>query len=257
MSRKPTQFPDQDALVARWEARQEQLASLLEACGATNGDRHIDWIRGTVVWRDRAGQTLATAEMKALCSYSFEDEALMMAWAQGEDVGAVIAPMPDIPEEVEDIPESDAWLWAMSLAQASRAEFLYRVSSPPYLVFLGLWNLTSTLSEAHIETGSADAFVLAVLDKVQQELAQEIPNPSEVRKLLLNQGESLLQNVAVLSPDQRTMHLIERTGQALIDLGSSVGQRKFGLLPPDPFHPDDVFLLTRKVESLRAAWLKR
>ncbi len=210
-----------------------------------------------MVWRDRDGQTLATAEMKALCSYSFEDEALMMAWAQGEDVGAVIAALPDIPDEIENIPESDAWLWAMSLAQSSRAEFLYRVSSPPYLVFLGLWNLTSTLSEAHIETGSADAFVLTLLDKVQQELEEEVPNPGEVRRLLVNQGESLLHNVSVQSPDQRTMHLIERTGQALKDLGGTILQRRFGVLPPEPLHPDDVFLLTRKVESLRAAWLKR
>ena len=35
----------QDALIARWEVRQAELADLLEECDATNGERHVDWGR--------------------------------------------------------------------------------------------------------------------------------------------------------------------------------------------------------------------
>jgi hypothetical protein len=247
---------NEDALIARWEQRQSQLASLLEACGAKPTERTIEWVQGKVTWMDGRGQPLVTAAMQALCSYSFEDNVLMMAWAQGEETGAVIAPLPDVPAELSHTHEADAWLWAMYLAQESGADFLYRVSSPPYLVFLGLWKLTPLLSDSHVEKGSADAFVLTMLERLRRDIAEKQRTPLELRRLMLNQGESLLQNKTVLSPDARTEELLIRTGHALIDLAATIGHRRFGLLPPDGLKPEELLTLNSKLDGLRAIWLK-
>ena len=181
----------------------------------------------------------------------------MMAWAQGESAGAVIAPLSGVPAELPNTDEADAWLWAMHLAQESGADFLYRVSSPPYLVFLGLWNLTPALSDSHVEKGSADSFVLTILERLRRDIAEKQKNPAELRRLILNQGESLLQNRAVLSPDVRTEELLVRTGRALIDLAAGFGHRRFGLLPPDALTAEATLLLYSKLDSLKAVWLKK
>jgi hypothetical protein len=257
MTSQSPPIQNEDALIGRWEQRQTQLAALLEACGASPTERTIEWVQGKVTWVDKQGTPLAIATMKALCSYSFEDGVLMMAWAQGEGAGAVIAPLPTVPAELPNSEEADAWLWAMYLAQESGADFLYRVSSPPYLVFLGLWNLTPTLSDLHIEKGSADSFVLTILERLRRDIAEKQKNPTELRRLILNQGESLLQNRAVLSPDPRTEELLVRTGRALIDLAASFGHRRFGLLPANALTAEATLLLYSKLDSLKAVWLKK
>jgi hypothetical protein len=257
MSSKSPPIQNEDALISRWEHRQTQLAAFLEACGAASTERTIDWVQGKVTWVDQKGAPLVVATMKALCSYSFEDRVLMMAWAQGENAGAVIAPLPEVPAELPNTDEADAWLWAMYLAQEVHADFLYRVSSPPYLVFLGLWNLTPMLSDSHVEKGSADSFVLTMLERLRRDVVEKRHYPAELRRLILNHGESLLQNRDVLSPDPRTEELLVRTGRALIDLAASFGHRRFGLLPPDALTDEATLLLNSKLDSLKAVWLKK
>ncbi len=181
----------------------------------------------------------------------------MMAWAQGENAGAVIAPLPQVSDELSNTDEADAWLWAMYLAQEVRADFLYRVSSPPYLVFLGLWKLTPMLSDSHVEKGSADSFVLTMLERLRSDIAEKRHYPAELRRLILNHGESLLQNRDVLAPDARTEELLIRTGRALIDLAASFGHRRFGLLPPGALTDEATLLLISKLDSLKAVWLKQ
>jgi hypothetical protein len=249
-------IPDnEEELISRWEQRQNQLASVLEACGATPTAREIDWEKGRVTWVDSRGQPLAAADMKALCSYSYEDNVLMMAWARGQHAGAVVPPLQDVPAELPGSNEAAAWLWAMTLAQENDADYLLRVAAPSYLVFLGLWNLIPALSDSHIEKGSAEAFVLSVLDRLRQEIAEKQQDPAALRRSILNHGESLLQSRHVLASDARTEELLTRSGRTLIELAASFGHRRFGLLPPNPLTAEALLLLNSKLDSLRASWL--
>lgn len=244
------------ALIEKWDKRQQTLAGILEACGATQGQQEIDWYAGKVEWADTQGKPLAQATMKALCSYSYPDESLLMAWAQGQGVGAVIDPVPDAPAEVDPCSEGDAWLWAMRLADESEADYLYRVSGGDYLVFLGLWHLTPAVDKSSVEAGSADSFVLGVLDKMAEALRQPKPDAREMRRLFINQGQSLLQNRAMLAPDSTLNGLVTRVGDTLIDVGSGVGHRRFGILPPEPLGKEEVAHLLGHIERLRTLWLR-
>lgn len=244
-------------LIERWQERQQQLAELLEACGATDGERRIDWVTGRVTWLGEGGATLASAEMKALCSYAFDDESLMMAWAnEGLEQGAVIAPLPEVPDFIEACGEAEAWLWAMRLADESRASYLYRVAGAEYLVFLGLWNFRATLAADDVEAGSPQAFVLELLDGVTTALHEQADEPAALRRLFINRGESLLQNAQYLYSDRSDGGLLRRTGNALIEMGSSFGQRRFGLLPPAPLSEVDREEITMQLARLRANWIQ-
>lgn len=264
----------QEILIARWEIRQAKLANLLEKCDATNGERRVDWVAGQVEWVNIKDQVLASSDMKALCSYSFVDESLMMAWANVEiGEAAVISPIPDMPDYIESCNLGDAWLYAMHLADESKADYLYRIASPRYLIFLGLSNVQTlnsapdplVKSDLKIETvepaeliavpkGSPHAFVVDLLEKMRTVL-EETPNDTTyLRRHFINQGESLLENAQYLENDGANSELLRYTGHALIKIGYSFGERRFGVLPPPSLSEDEQENFVSQLINLRTTW---
>jgi hypothetical protein len=245
-----------EALIERWRARQEQLSQLLRSWGALEAERNLDWSNGFVQWRESPDDILVTAEMKALCIYYHEDESLQMAWANdaaGE--AAAIDPVEGVPEVVEPCPEADAWVWAMQLAEASGADYLYPLAAQDYRLFLGLWNLSPSLPDEPSESGAPQLFVLELLDELRMALGNRRMEPAALRRLFLNHGESLQQNAGYLAQDGLDSDLLQHTASALIAAGRSFGQRRFGILPPTPLTDEEVEELKRQVSRLGASWV--
>ncbi len=247
--------PEDMGLVERWQDRQAQLSELLEQWGATECERRVGWSTGLMEWVETSGDIAVSADMKALCSYSFADESLMMAWAnQGLEEGAVIEPQPDIPELIESCAEPEAWLWAMRMAEQVGAEYLYRISAPQYLVFLGLWNVRGALPAEPLEPGTPQAFVTELLDELQQAVKEKYDDPTTLRRLFINHGESLNQNAQYLYSNKSDGGLLRRTGDTLIEIGKTLGQRRFGVLPPASLSEQEVQDIQKKVLRLQANW---
>lgn len=253
---------EEEILVARWHMRQAELTGLLEASGAMSGERRMDWTNGHIEWVDQKGQRLAFAKMKALCSYSFAEQSLMMAWANVEfSHQAVIDALPDLPSYIESCEEEDAWLWAMYLAEESKAKYLYRLLSPNYLVFLGLWNFRTFRSqksrkEEEIEIGSPHAFVLELIDDLQAALHERANDSAYLRQYFMNQGQSLIQNAIYLESDGANIELLRHTSEVLIELGQSFGQRRFGFLPAPPLSQETLDQISSEVAQLRLSWVQ-
>lgn len=253
---------EEEILVARWHMRQAELTGLLEASGALSGERRMDWTNGHIEWVDQKGERLAFAKMKALCSYSFAEESLMMAWANVEfGHQAVIDALPDLPSYIDACDEENAWLWAMYLAEESQAKYLYRLLSPNYLVFLGLWNFRTFKSQKsgkdeEVEIGSPHAFVLELIDDLQAALHEKADDSGYLRQYFINQGQSLLQNAIYLESDGANMELLRRTSKVLRDMGQSFGQRRFGFLPPAPLSKVDRTHISSEVAQLRLSWVQ-
>ncbi|MDQ4077398.1 MAG: hypothetical protein M3220_14275 [Chloroflexota bacterium] len=246
-------------LIERWQARQARLAESLESWGATDGERFVEWEAGLIVWLAWSGEPTATAEMKALCSYDIADALLMMAWAgEGAEKGAVIDSVPDVPDYVEHCSEEEAWLWAMQLAEMSRADYLYRIATPTYLVFLGLWNVGPALADEDglLEGGTPQAFIVNLLDESRHALLDKSHDSIALRRLFLNQGDSLHQSAQYLVADGADPRLLKQTVEMLLDIGQSFGQRRFGFLPPPPPTATEVNALHRTLLRLRSLWLR-
>lgn len=276
----------QETLIAQWEVRQAKLADLLEQSGATNGERDVDWVVGRVEWLNKEGTLVAKSEMKALCSYSFVDESLMMAWANVEiGEAAVIAPVPNMPDYIESCNIAEAWLYAMHLAQESDAEYLYRIASPRYLVFLGLWNVEpiqvaapappdsdsdsdsdfdsdnkksnakiQQASKIPIPPGSPHWFVARLLDQMRVALEDGRNDSRFLRQHFVNHGESLWQNSQYLENDGADSDLLRQTSNGLIRIGRSFGQRRFGILPPAALSDEQVTNIVSQLADLHASW---
>ena len=145
----------------------------------------------------------------------------------------------------------------MRLAEESSAEFLYRVASPSYLVFLGLWNVLPALEgAAELESGSPQAFVMGVLDSLTTALQEQRGDPAALSRLFVNRGESLLQNAQYLYGDRSDSGLVRRTGNALVEMGNSFGQRRFGLLRPAALSDAEAGGMATQLARLRANWLR-
>ncbi len=254
------QGQDEQERIERWRERQAALAARLEGWGATDGERRIEWDTGRVEWVSPAGEPLAIATMKALCSYDLEGEALLMAWANpGAAQGAVIAPPPEVPEVVEPCSEGEAWLWAMRLADSSGAEFLLRVASPSYLVFLGLWAVQPPLTESDgvLPEGTPQAFVVKLLDTLRHALRDKGNDPVGLRRLFMNQADSLHQSAQPLHADGADPALLKQTVETLLAIGQGFNQRRFvGLLAPPPLKESELNALHKQLLNLRALWLR-
>ncbi len=249
----------EQTLIERWQARQGKLAEMLEQWGATEGERRIDWMGGQVEWLSATGEPVMSATMKALCSYALDEESLLMAWAnEGSEQGAVIGPIAGVPERIEPCGEGEAWLWAMRLADRSGADYLLRIASPNFLVFLGLWAVEPFLSdeEGVLEGGTPHAFVVKVLDELRHALLNKGNEPLALRRLFLSQGDSLHQSAQLLTDDGADPRLLRETVEAITTTGTSLGQRRFGLLPPSTLAPREVEALHKQLLRLRATWLR-
>lgn len=270
---------EQEILVARWQMRQAQLRDLLEAAGATDGERVIDWEAGQIEWVV-AEQKVAHGEMKALCSYSFEEQSLLMAWVNaGLDNSAVVKAVADVPSYVSECAEADAWLWAMKVAEKSGAEYLYRIASPSYLVFLGLWSVRRTIviqtpepaplavahyiprlpaliEEKEVVPDSPQAFILGLLENLQFNVEEKRREPAWLSQLFTNNGESVLQNASYLETHYSDADLIRRTGNTLIRIGESVGKRRFFIFPPAKLSEDKVAAISEELDRLRFGWVQ-
>lgn len=261
----------QEALIAQWEVRQAKLAHLLEQSGSTNGERHVDWVGGQVEWLNEEGVKVAESEMKALCSYSFVDESLMMAWANVEiGEAAVIAPVAGMPDYIESCNLAEAWLYAMHLAEESKVEYLYRIASPRYLVFLGLWNVEAAqvaappvikqdepmqqASKIPIPPGSPHWFVARLLEQMKVALEDSRSDSRFLRQHFVNHGESLWQNSQYLESDGADSDLLRQTSNALIRIGRSFGQRRFGILPPSALSDEQVTNIVSQLADLHTDW---
>lgn len=265
----------QEALIAQWEVRQAKLAHLLEQSGSTNGERDVDWVAGRVEWLSEEGVQVAKSEMKALCSYSFVDESLMMAWANVEiGEAAVISPVANMPDYIESCNIAEAWLYAMHLAEESKVEYLYRIASPRYLVFLGLWNVETIkvkvaaspppmvkkdekiqqASKIPIPPGSPHWFVARLLEQMRVALEDARDDTRFLRQHFVNHGESLWQNSEYLENDGADSDLLRQTSNALIRIGRSFGQRRFGILPPAALSDEQVTNIVSQLADLHTNW---
>ena len=253
--------------IAHWQARQEELTSLLESWGATQGHRAIDWPRGYVIWRDREGDGVVRATARALCSYDRLGHSLLMAWAGEEaESHATIPATEGVPTLVEPCSEGNAWLWAMHLAEQHGASYLYRFATESYLVFLGLWSVEALLEE-EIDPApeheslpvppedTPQGFVIGLLDDLRALLRHE-PDVETIRRAFHNHGRSLHVNAPVLVEDGADPALLSETEALVRDMEAAIPQRRFSLLPTPALGDAEREKLHRQLLRKRTAWLQ-
>lgn len=231
-----------DGLLDRWRRRQEGLAALLEEFQVTDYEFRVDLEKGMFYWVEPDATPRLVADCRVLCSYALSNHSVLASWANPHlSDSAVVDPILDLPESLQECNEEDAWAFAIKIADASGADFLYRAPDPQVMVFLGLWNVRPPAPGEEFKATTPAEFVVGLLELLTQ--AAEDPDRSrpELGRLFVNYGKTLRHHARYVHRGTPEEDRLMRCGARLIDIGEQMA-------------PGSLDSALQELRSLQAEW---
>lgn len=207
-----------DDVVTRWVKRGDVLLRHLAEHGAARHEYRADLKEGRFVWVDPEGRVSAEARARVLCSWSPTTSAVVMAWADPLVRSAAIARIDGMAPEQDDVDEEAAWHIAMEAADAARAEYLYRVTTPDEWYFLALGSLTFAPGRASFSPGTPVGLVLRGLAEARRAVESRAEPTDVVRERLAGLGRALVHEAEYAYRGTDWVARLERTGKRLVTL---------------------------------------
>jgi hypothetical protein len=220
--------PAIDALVARWTARGDALLAELAKHGIDRHEVRANLKECRFLWIAPDGSVSAEAPAWVVCSWSRATATLVMAWVDPLLRGAGIPRIEGCLAERDDTTEEQAWRVAMEAADACRATYLYRLTTPHALYFLALGNITFSPSQSSFHPTSPVGLVLRGLIDTRQAIASRAEPATVVRDRLVTTGTALLGQAGCAYRDTDWVARLERTGKRLLHLAQAVPRPSYG-----------------------------
>jgi len=211
-----------EPLVAKWAERGARLLMELAAHGAGDHEYRVDLKDGRFVWLDPRGRVSAEARARALCSFTPTTSSLTMAWADPLLRAASVRPLDRMPTERDDIDEEEAWRVAIAAAEASAAEWLYRVEAPHTWYFLALTDLSFQPISPSFTPGSPAGLVLLEIEASRKAIRSGAEPAVIVRERLARVGSALLHEAEYAYRSTDWVSRLARTGKRLEKLAGKV-----------------------------------
>ena len=225
---EPAQSVRSDGLVKRWVKRGDALLRHLAEHGAAKHEYRADLEGGRFVWLDPTGKVSAETEARVICSYAKSTSVLSMGWRDPRLRKAGIARIDGMAAEVDDVDEEGAWRVAMEVADATHAEYLYRVTTPHAWYFLALRALTFTPARGSFTPGTPVGMVLRTLGETRTAIESRAEPADVVRSRLLGVGQALLQEAGYAYRDTDWVSRLERTGKWMLLLAERLPRQSYG-----------------------------
>jgi hypothetical protein len=214
-------------LVQRWMKRGDALLRHLAEHGAARHEYRADLREGRFVWISPEGRVSAEAQAQVICSYAKTTSVIAMGWADPLLRSVAIARLDGMPSERDNIDEEAAWRVAMRAAELSRAEYLYRVTTPHAWYFLALHHLTFNPKRASFSPGTPVGMVIRNLRETRQAIESRAEPSEIVRARLSGVGQALLQEASYAYRDTDWVARLERTGRRLLHLAERLPRESF------------------------------
>ena len=225
---EPAQATQPDGLVKRWVKRGDALLRHLAEHGAAKHEYRADLEEGRFVWLDASGKVSAEAEARVICSYTKSTSVLSMAWRDPLLAGAGIARIDGMASERDDVDEEGAWRVAMEVADTTRAEYLYRVTTPHAWYFLALRALSFTPARGSFTPGTPVGLVLRTLGETRVAIESRAEPADVVRARLIGVGQELLQEAGYAYRETDWVSRLERTGKWMLLLAERLPRQSYG-----------------------------
>jgi hypothetical protein len=216
-----------DDIVTRWMKRGDTLLRHLAEHGAARHEYRADLREGRFVWIDPEGKVSAEAKARVICSWSPTTSAVVMAWADPLVRAAAIARIDGAASEHDDVDEEGAWHIAMDAADAARAEYLYRVTTPDAWYFLALTGLTFTPRRASFSPSTPVGLVLRGLAETRRAVESRAEPTDVLRERLQGLGRALMHEAEYAYRGTDWVARLERTGRRLVTLGDRLPRASF------------------------------
>jgi hypothetical protein len=224
----PAIAPPELGLVQRWAKRGDALLRHLAEHGAARHEYRADLKAGRFVWIDPDGRVSAEAESRLICTWVRSTSALVMGWVDPLGRRASVARIEGVAAERDDVDEEGVWRVAMEAADASRAEYLYRVTTPDAWYFLALNALSFTPERASFAPGTPVGLVLRSLSEARRGVESRAEPADVVRERIDGVGRSLLHEAGYAYRGTDWVARLERAGRRLIHLADRLPRSSFG-----------------------------
>lgn len=223
----PPAPPPPESLVTRWVKRGDTLLRHLAEHGAARHEYRADLKEGRFVWVDPQGRVSAEARARVLCSWSQATSAVVMAWADPLVRAASIGRIDAMPSERDDVDEEAAWHVAMEAAEATRAEYLYRVTTPDAWYFLSLSGLSFTPGRASFSPSTPVGLVLLRVAETRQAIESRAEPADVVRERLSSVGRALAHEAEYAYRGTDWVARLTRAGRRLVNLAERLPRVSF------------------------------
>ncbi|MEP7121911.1 MAG: hypothetical protein ABJE95_13410 [Byssovorax sp.] len=225
---EPAQSVRSDGLVKRWVKRGDALLRHLAEHGAAKHEYRADLEEGRFVWLDPSGKVSAEADARVICTYAKSTSVLSMGWRDPLLRKKGIPRIDGMAAEVDDVDEEGAWRVAMEVADATHAEYLYRVTTPHAWYFLALRSLSFTPARGSFTPGTPVGLVLRTLGETRTAIESRAEPADVVRSRLIGVGQALLQEAAYAYRETDWVSRLERTGKWMLLLAERLPRQSFG-----------------------------
>lgn len=225
---EPAQSVRPDGLVKRWVKRGDALLRHLAEHGAAKHEYRADLEEGRFVWLDPSGKVSAEAEARVICTYAKSTSVLSMGWRDPLLRKKGIPRIDGMAAELDDVDEEGAWRVAMEVADATHAEYLYRVTTPHKWYFLALRKLSFTPARGSFTPGTPVGLVLRTLGETRTAIESRAEPADVVRARLMGVGQALLQEAAYAYRGTDWVSRLERTGKWMLLLAERLPRQSYG-----------------------------
>jgi hypothetical protein len=245
--------------LARWARAQRDLDRRLLELDVRHHRCRADLREGRLVWLDDGGSPIAEARAQILCTLAQPSLALTMAWADPMLRSLAVVRVEDIPEEQNLVDDESAREIALKVADASGAEFVYRMPAPNVDYFLGLRSLRPAAGRAVVTPGTPVGLVLRGLGDLRGSLSQRNEPTHELRARFQELGRSLLERSQGNFRETEWVGRLARAGKLLTTLAARLAPPTFTAIaagvPADDWLPPDVAVeLTDALKLLEDEW---
>src|SRR5262245_60694005 len=150
-----------------------------------------------------------------------------MGWADPLIRSVAIPRLDGLASELDNVDEEAAWRVAMQGAELSRAEYLYRVTTPHAWYFLALRRLTFTPERSSFNPGTPAGPVLRSLIETRQAIESRAEPAEVVRGRLTGVGRALLKEAAYAYRGTDWVARLTRTGRCLANLARRLPRESY------------------------------
>jgi hypothetical protein len=211
----------------RWQKRGDTLLRHLAEHGAARHEVRADLKGGRFLWVDPDGRATVEAEARVLCRWSAATSAVVMGWADPLLRHTAVPRIEGLAAELDGIDEQSAWTVAMEAAEAVRAEYLYRVTTPDAWYFLALSHLSFTPEPTSYRPATPVGLVLRGLGEVRRAVESRAEPTDVVRERLARLGRSLVHEAEYPYRNTDWVARLARTGRRLQSLSDRLPRESF------------------------------
>lgn len=245
--------------LSRWARLERELMRRLKELGVAEPRCRVDLREGRAIWMDAAGTPVVEARAQVLCTLALPSLALTMGWADPVLECVSVGRFDAVPDEQNLLDDESARDIALRAADASGAEYVFRMPAPNVDYFLGVRALRAAAGAQSITPGSPVGLVLRGLADLRRALTQLAEPTLGLRARFLELGRLFGDRAATDFKDTEWVGRLQRASKLLTTLAARLTPPTFtaiaaGFPAADSLSKDVAIELTDALALLADEW---